>query len=94
LNATLDHINQHLNALRTTDPQLLQLVHQQALPPMQPAPGMGMQMSPQQPALAAADQVNMPNAPQPPAGTDAQSQEVIAQQGAQINQNVGQIPPG
>ena len=30
----------------------------------------------------------MPNAPQPPAGTDAQSQEVIAQQAAQTNQNV------
>lgn len=93
MQATLDHIQQHINFLQTGNPQLLMLIHQQALPPMAP-PGLGAPLNPQQPALAAADQVNMPNAPQPPAGTDAQSQEVIAQQGGQVNQNVAQLPQG
>jgi hypothetical protein len=94
VNATLNHIFEHIQALQTVDPALLQLIHQQALPPPAPAPGMAMQMNPQQPAMAAAEQVNMPNAPQPPAGTDPQSQEVIAQQGAQVQQNVANIPQG
>lgn len=33
---TMDHIEAHLNALRTTDPALLQLVGEQPLPPLQP----------------------------------------------------------
>ena len=42
--AVTEHIQQHLELLRTTDPQLLQLLGQQPLPPLQPpagAPAMG-----------------------------------------------------
>lgn len=35
VNVTMDHIEKHLNALRNTDPALLQLVGEQPLPPVQ-----------------------------------------------------------
>jgi hypothetical protein len=39
---TFDHIQDHMNALRNTDPALLQLISEQPLPPVQP-PGAGAQ---------------------------------------------------
>lgn len=94
LQATLDHIQQHINFLRTGDPQLLQLVNQQSLgmgaPQGAPMPGQMMD-----PAAATQGQMpGMPNAPQPPAGTDPASQQVIAEQGGQVDQNVSQLPQG
>lgn len=35
----MDHIEAHVNALRTTDPSLLQMIGEQALPPLQPNNG-------------------------------------------------------
>ncbi len=82
LSATLDHIQQHITALQTTDPQLLALIHQQALPPpQQPAPqgtaSPAPMMNPTPPGLQAAAQVQQPNMPNPPQGTDAQSANII-----------------
>jgi hypothetical protein len=35
----MDHIEQHVNALRNTDPSLLQMIGEQPLPPLQPTNG-------------------------------------------------------
>lgn len=79
----LNHIQEHLNLLRTTDPALLAMIKQQSLAPQGPAPtdgGTGEMLNPQQPVMQEAEMVNQPNMPNPPAGTDPRSQEVITQQ--------------
>lgn len=84
LQATLDHIQQHINFLETASPALLLLIRQQSMAPMgQPAQGgAGAMMNPQQPALQEAQRVQQPNMPSPPVGTDERSAEVIQQQAA------------
>lgn len=81
--ATLDHIQDHIQLLRTTDPQLLQMINQQPLPPPAPAIDPAQQLDPTQPAMAEAEGVNMPNMPSPPAGTDPNSAAIIEAQGQQ-----------
>lgn len=80
MQAVLNHIQEHINFLQTGDPLLLSLIHQQSAPQAAPSPAGAM--NPQQPVMQQAEQVNQPNMPNPPQGTDARSQEVIAQQGA------------
>jgi hypothetical protein len=80
---TLAHIQEHLNFLRTGDPQLLALIHQQSIgaPAAPPQPGaVGQQMNPEQPVMQEAGAVQQPNMPSPPVGTDQRSAEVIQQQ--------------
>ncbi len=84
LQATLDHIQQHITFLQTGDPQLLALIHQQPMPPPQVQGSPAQMMNPNAPQQQGLP--NLPNAPQPPQGADPQSQEVIAQQGEAINQ--------
>jgi len=74
LEATLAHIQEHINQLRTGDPAVLQLTGQQPLPPEQPAqaPMAGGSAIPQpggmteKPQTAADSGVNMPNEPNMP----------------------------
>lgn len=83
--ATLDHIQQHINFLKTADPTLLALIKQQAIP-QQPAPmpndgGTGNMLNATPPVQQQAEGVNQPNMPQPPSGTDPRSAEIITNQG-------------
>lgn len=89
--ATLAHIQEHINYAQSPGYQLLaaSLGHQILVPPAPaPAPpalpagpgGAGATMNPATPVSQAAAQVNMPNMPKPPVGTDPQSAEVINQQ--------------
>ncbi len=96
--ATLDHINEHMQALKFTDPTLLALIHQQslALPPnlapqspkQNPNEGgnpgaIPKELNATNPVTQEAGEVNMPNMPNPPAGTDERSAEIINQQKGQ-----------
>ena len=75
--AVMDHIEGHLNALRTTDPALLQLVGEQPLPPIQGTQPGPMQQP--QPPQAAMHNNN---------GQIQQAQQGVLQQGTQVmNQN-------
>ncbi len=51
-----EHIQEHINALRTTDPALLMLLNQQPLPPPPPPPGMGPPPGPPGPPQGAPPQ--------------------------------------
>lgn len=55
----MDHIEGHLNALRNTDPSLLQMIGEQPLPPIQPQMPPGGPQGPQQPPQGALQ--NSPN---------------------------------
>jgi hypothetical protein len=81
-----DHINQHLNLLRTADPILLKLLGSEPAPQIPPpqgpeAGGMNAPSAPQinaTPAvLQSAQKVNMPSLPGPPANVDPASAAVI-----------------
>ncbi len=92
MEATLAHIQEHIETLATTNPTLLALIHQQSLqipgapPPEgqnkgQPPGAPGGQAEPAlNPVTQEAEKVNMPNMPSPPAGTDERSAEIINQQ--------------
>lgn len=81
--ATLNHIQEHLTFLQTGNPQLLALIHQQSIgmPAQQQPPqgdgAIGQAMDATPPVVQEAQGVNQPNMPQPPAGTDPRSAEVI-----------------
>lgn len=80
--ATLAHIQEHIDFLKTADPTLLALIHQQsaAQPGMQPPQQGGdpsQMMNPMPPAVQQAGQVQLPNMPSPPANTDPNSAAVI-----------------
>ncbi len=82
--ATLAHIQEHMTLMR--DPnvqQLMQVLHQEPLPP-QAAPQAAQMLNGAPPIVQQAQAVQMPNAPQPPAGTDANSAQVIEEQTGQI----------
>jgi hypothetical protein len=81
---TLQHIQEHLDMMgNPAIQQLMQVLHQEivapAAPPAPPpAPGaMGQALDPTQPVMQEAAAVNQPNMPQPPAGADQRSAEVI-----------------
>lgn len=82
--ATLAHIQEHIEMMNNPNvQQLMAILHQEPAPP---APGQatgqgGDMMNPAAPVVQEAEGVNMPNAPQPPAGADPRSAEVIGQQG-------------
>lgn len=82
--ATLAHIQEHITFLQTADPALLSLVRQQSLmmqagPP--PADGGTAQMlDPTNPVAAEAAAVEPAQMPNPPAGTDPRSAEIIESQ--------------
>jgi len=79
LAATLAHIQEHINFLKTADPSLLALIHQQSMAPqMPPPPGDGQAAIP--PAGPQPPDVQEPNMPSPPEGTDPQSAAVIENQ--------------
>ena len=81
--AALDHIQQHINFLKTGDPTLLSLIHQQSLAAQPTPPGNGavpQMLNPASPVEQQAADVNQPSMPNPPAGTDARSAEVIQSQ--------------
>lgn len=68
----MDHVEGHVNALRTTDPSLLQMIGEQPLPPLQPMNG-----------NPPGGQPNMdPNQPQPPQGAlqGSPNSDMMAQQ--------------
>lgn len=80
--AVLDHINEHIQLLRETDPSLLQIIGEQPLGPIAgspPAPGIGQeqqlnnsqapngQSGPNGPSPSAGELPNMPKMPQVPA---------------------------
>ncbi len=69
IKVTMDHIEAHLNALRSTDPALLQLVGEQPLPPLQPMMPPGMPgMPPPGPDMGGGAPQNMPGMLQPQQG--------------------------
>jgi hypothetical protein len=76
--ATLAHIQEHIELLKTADPTLLALIHQQsaAAPGGQP-PQAGQMMEPTNPA---GNMPSMPNMPSPPEGTDPNSAAIIKAQ--------------
>lgn len=65
--ATLDHIQEHINFLKTTDPQLLALIHQQSLMPQGGPPpqdgGAGQMLDGTQPIIQQSNGVNLPQGP-------------------------------
>lgn len=84
---TLAHIQEHIDMMARPDVQyLMQLLHQEVIPPPQlPAMndgGTANMLNAAPPIVQQAQGVNQPNMPQPPAGTDQRSAEVIAGQGA------------
>lgn len=72
--AVTEHLMDHINLLKTTDPVLLQLMGQQpqGQAPQQQPPGMGASPAPMMdatnPVTQEAAQVNMPNMPESPLG--------------------------
>lgn len=75
---TFDHIQEHLNALRNTDPGLLQLTSQEPLPPLQ-SPGqgpMGPQVQLPAPPSGALQKSPIPNTMAPIAGQAQPGQPV------------------
>ena len=69
--STLDHIMEHIEALKNTPPELLQILGMQGLPPdvpQQPTPGNTPQkvLAPGNPIATEAGKVNMPNMPKNP----------------------------
>lgn len=80
IQATLAHIQDHINFLQTGNPALLSLIHQQSIAaqPMPQANGAVPQMlNPASPVEQQAADVNQPNMPSPPQGTDPRSAEII-----------------
>lgn len=85
IQATLTHIQEHINFLKTADPALLALIHQTSMapPPMPPQNGGTSEMlDGAPPVVKQAQGVEGPNMPAPPQGTDPQSADVIQNQGA------------
>lgn len=84
--ATLAHIQEHLDMMSNPmAQQLLQVLHQEVVPnsmgaPQGGAPGQMMDAAP--PVVQQAQGVNLPNMPKPPQGTDAQSAATIEGQNA------------
>jgi hypothetical protein len=75
--ATLDHIQDHINALKTTDPSLLQLIHQQPMMPAAPQGAPGQMLDATTPLQQAAANVEPAGMPSAPPGTDPKSAEII-----------------
>jgi hypothetical protein len=85
IQATLTHIQEHIEFLKTADPALLALIHQQSMmpPPMPPQNGgTGEMLDGAPPVVKQAQGVQQPNMPKPPQGTDPHSADVIQNQGA------------
>lgn len=85
IQATLTHIQEHIEFLKTADPALLALIHQQSMmpPPMPPQNGgTGEMLDGAPPVVKQAQGVQQPNMPNPPQGTDPHSADVIQNQGA------------
>lgn len=80
IEATLAHIQEHINFLQTGNPALLSLIHQQsmAMPAAQNSPG--QMMNPTQPVQQQAEGVQQPNMPAPPQNADPVSQGIIEAQ--------------
>lgn len=78
--AALSHIQEHIDFLKTGDPALLALIHQQSIA-AQPNPqgngAVGGMMNAEQPVMQDASAVNQPNMPSPPQGTDPTSAAII-----------------
>lgn len=77
-----EHIQQHLNLLRTTDPALLQLMNQQPLPPL-PSPQPGQPPAPGQQSLP-----NPQNAPNLPQGQGIAPQQLMPPEQGQLGPGV------
>ena len=79
----MDHIEQHVNALRNTDPSLLQMIGEQPLPPIMPPQGPGgAPGGPQQPPQGALQ--GSPNSEMmAPQGAPAQPGEQVSGPGGQ-----------
>lgn len=92
---TLRHIQEHMDMMNDPNVQRLSaILHQENVPGQQVQPPMGGQggpLDPTQPAEQAAGNVNMPNAPKPPQGTDPNSQAVIGQEAQTVDQNVAAL---
>lgn len=80
-----NHIQEHINLLKTTDPNILMILGQQPIaPPMPPAPAPGQEQAPapvQMPTQAlqtGAEQVNLPNLPQIPEEANLPNPELQA----------------
>ncbi len=83
MQATLQHIQEHINALRTGDPTLLALIHQHSLQPVPQAPSPAPELNAANPVQQQANGVKMPRLPKPPQGTDQRSAEIINMQRGQ-----------
>lgn len=88
---TLMHIQEHMEMMNDPNVQRLSaILHQENIPAMVPPPmgpmdgGTAEMLNAAPPVVQQAQQVNMPNQPNPPAGTDANSAQVIEEQG-QVN---------
>lgn len=78
INATLAHIQEHIDFLKSADPTLLSLIHQQSIPQAVPQDGGTAQMLDAAPPIVQqAQAVNMPSMPNPPSGTDPRSAAII-----------------
>ncbi len=76
IQATLAHVQEHINFLKTADPVLLSLIREQSAMP-QGAPSAAPPMDPTQPVQQDASQVQQPNMPSPPQGADPVSADII-----------------
>lgn len=92
--ATMDHIEAHLNALRSTDPALLQLVGEQPLPPLQPQqPPQGQPGQPQQQQGGAPQAHNIPQTMQAMQGHVQAGQQVVGPNGQGVALPKLPVPP-
>ncbi len=83
--ATLDHISQHIAILSNPDnATLLALLNQTPLQSAAPAPvqGTGDQLNATNPAVATAENIQQPNMPKPPANTAPGTADLINEQSA------------
>ncbi len=82
IQATLAHVQEHINFLKTADPVLLSLIHEQSAAPQGQPPSAAASLNPTQPVQQEAAAVQQPNMPNPPQGTDPRSAAIIEGQAA------------
>lgn len=91
----LGHIQEHIMLLRSTDPDLLQLIGEQPLQPPPPVgnPDMGLPPGPQNPEAMMGGEPQPSPQEQPPSGNMQAGEDIMTPNGAQPLPSIPQVSP-